>query len=585
MARSSHRTLLLVVLALVVGVGGLILLLRHGDGRADVETLVLLEEGMPDPSATLTRPVELVPPVRVAMDADWAEESTVLWPMRVELSLRRAAYLPSADKVPPIRSGKKAQLSGHIADASNRGVRAEIHFVAGPNKGRVLYCDATGRFGASDLYPGLDIVEVRGPGILGSRREVRLRQHSVTLLNLGYGMPGAVSGRIVDRAGEPIHGAKINVDGQIAWTGEDGGFHFARVAGGRSCLVEVDHPDYVALVTEVNVPLRRAIQAKELVLELHPGTSLSLSTPSPVGGPGPTLVFLRPANPQSSRTRTPTPMARTRRFPWHRLNPIEVYPGSPTVIEGLPAEVVRVQAFRPGAISRGEVVNLRLGRTTPVQIRLVDAPKVSGMVTYDGRPVAGATVTLEAPDQVRSYLGFERQQSLYLESEVMPYLPPVRQETRTNAEGRYVLTAWADVAPVRYLEAIGPTGDTWAGRLVRKDDAHVDLELERVDLGDSELVIEFPDRYQGLPIELLINGEPRDPYTLPPFSDLELTALLSGTWSLQVSWHGDDLYVKDELELSGSEKLRIELPEEAIVGQDKEQWRRAGRRYPFPSSD
>ncbi|MCZ6597445.1 MAG: hypothetical protein O7B99_07400, partial [Planctomycetota bacterium] len=76
-----------------------------------------------------------------------------------------------------------------------------------------------------------------------------------------------------------------------------------------------------------------------------------------------------------------------------------------------------------------------------------------------------------------------------------------------------------------------------------------------------------------------------DPYTLPPYSDIELTALLSGTWSLQVSWHGDDLDVKDELELSGSEKLRIELPEEAIVGQDKEQWRRAGRRYPFPSSD
>jgi hypothetical protein len=462
--------------------------------------------------------------------------------------------------------------------AGDGGVRAEVRFVAGPNAGRVLLCDATGAFGAADLYPGLAIVEVRGPDIVGAKREVRLRQGGETQLNLGFGMTVPVRGRVIDRRGDPVRGAKVELDGREVYSGAEGGFYFGAVAGGE-CLVAVEHPDFASLLAIHPVAAGRE-QARELVLTLDDPVSISLSTPSPVGGPGPTYVYLMPNGPRGAqRGERQMPVLPTR-FPWYRLNPIEVPPGAPVLVENLPRDVFKVVAFRSGAVAREQVVNPRPDRVTPVSIRLQAAPTLTGIVTWRDAPLPGAEVVLQAPDQVRANLGFLGQPSYYLEHEVMPYLPPAQQSVRTDAEGRYRLTAWSDVSAVRYLEARGPLG-SWAGRLVRADEERADLELKSVELGDSTLVVEFPGRTQGLPMEVSVNGAPQDPYVLDPDADLVVDSLLAGRWRLRITWNGEPVLERHELRLVGEETVTAALPRGAVEGQDEETWRRAGRPWPI----
>src|SRR5262249_52156610 len=150
--------------------------------------------------------------------------STVLWPLKVELELIEARFLPRQEGVPAIGSGAGARLSGRITGFDDDGVAAEVHFLAGANAGRVLRAGDTGRFGAVHLYPGLSIVEVRGAATLGSRREVRLRRGQETLLNIGYGRPGSVFGKVQDSNGTGIAGASVIVDGTRTETGAEGDF-------------------------------------------------------------------------------------------------------------------------------------------------------------------------------------------------------------------------------------------------------------------------------------------------------------------------------------------------------------------------
>jgi hypothetical protein len=268
------------------------------------------------------------------------------------------------------------------------------------------------------------------------------------------------------------------------------------------------------------------------------------------------------------------------RFPWYRVNPIEVPPDVPVLVENLPREVFKVVAFRQGAVAREQIVNPRSDRVSAVAIRLQAAPVLSGIVTWRDKPLPGAEVILQAPDQVRAILGYLKQPSFILESEVIPYFPPAQQTVRTDAEGRYRLTAWSDVTDVRYLEARGPLG-SWAGRLVRASDERVDLELQSVELGDSALVVEFPGRTQGLPMEVLINGAPQDPYVLSPYKELVIESLLAGRWSLRISWNGQPVFEENGFKLAGDRTFTAALPLGAVEGQDENVWRRAGRSWPF----
>ncbi len=576
----AYRFLALLALGLVLLGGGLLWLLEAGGGRERAEEISEPAPAVaPDGREQSPESGELFTPARVEVHPEELARTTVLWPLRVELELLEARYLPTEEDLAPIGSGADAKLSGRILGLDERGARAEVRFVAGANRERVLHTDVTGSFGATDLYPGLSIVEVRGTGIIGSRREIRLRQGKETMLNISYGRPGSIVGRVQDREAEAIEGADVRVDGVSATSGPDGRFSIAPIAGGQ-VLVEVEHPDFAAYQELVWIASGQESSGENVTFTLEPSTSLRVVVTTDIGGPGPVELYILAAQP--AQRVHPDAAHRSVRFPYHRLHPTEIWPGRPITIPGLPPQPVHVFAFRAGAGAAERVVNLLSGRETELSLALEPAPTLTGRVVHRGEPVAGATVRLESPNQVRTTLGFFRQPSHFLETDVLPPLPPAVQVVQTDERGRYVLTAWDELSPTRYLEARGPEGKTWAGRLVRAEDTNADLELEEVTFGDSALAVDFPGRWQGLPVEILVDGSPFDPAILPPEEPLLVKDLVAGRWRLHLSWHGDPIH-EETLVIDGEATLTVSLPSECVDGQDEEAWRRAGRTYPLGS--
>lgn len=576
MTRRSRSFVLVALSAGALALGlGLFALGALGGGGGRRQQVEAEPSAPPVEEAPVPALEELVPPPVVERLTEEVTDTTVLWPLQIDLDLLQPAYLPTGEGIEQVGSGRDAELSGRIAGRSGEGVPAEIHFVAGPNAGTVLHCDSTGSFGTSTLYPGLALVEVRGPGFI-ARREVRLRQRTEALLNLGFGRMAAVYGTVVDFENRPVPGAEVNFDGHVVYTAEDGGFFVPEVAGGQ-VPVEVSAPGFAAFREMTYVVAGNVVSRGELTYHLQPATSLRIAIPDRVGGPGPVLVYLLPDRVGSA----PRTENKQQGVPWHRFHPLEMPAGARHVVEGLPPTSVRVLAFRAGALAQQKLVNLQPGAENEVTIRMEATPTLTGRVLDDGRPVAGARVRLEAPNRVKATLSFFVEPSHFLESEVLPDLPPAAQETVTDEDGRFVLTSWQHVTAVRYLEARSPDGTKWAGRLVAAGEESVDLELQSAELGDATLVLSFPDRWQGLPVELSVNGAPVEPFVVPPYDPLRVDSLLSGRWQIRASWHAELVQPEVAFELRGETEREIRLPPEAIQGQDEEAWRRAGREFPF----
>ena len=499
-----------------------------------------------------------------------AEPTTVIWPLEVKLDLLRPTYLPVTGEGLRPGTGRRARIAGNIADMNGDPALAKIEFVAGANEGRTLVCRSDGSFGANDLYPGLAIVEVSGKGIVGSRRELVLRQNAEYTLNIGYGRPGGIQGDVLDSNGEGIFGAKVLVDGQATRTDETGYFYLAGIASDRA-LLEIEAEGYSGLREVVGITADFTIPRGRLVYRLERGADLVISLNTEIGAPGDAEIVLLPADTKQ-----------VRRYPWYRLNPIKITPGSSVTVRDLPVGPVAIRVFHRGAVAlpRERIVNLRTNLDNRAEIELQPAPVLRGTITRNGEPVAGARVKLEAPDRVGATLSYFRTAHWFLESEVLPTFPFAVQETRTDKNGRYMFTAWADVAPTRYLEAWSPDGEAWGGRMIAAEETEANLELTDWNRGTAELVLDLPGRSQGLDIQLTINGTPAESFSLRADRQLIIDDLLEGVWKLQVQWYVDLLLDEPEVSISGSTHLTAELPERAILGDGREAWERAGKIYP-----
>ena len=570
----SRSPLVVLFLALALGLGAFLWFGTGGRSAGRARTPGGARAEAPTPAEPAPEP-ELIPAPLVRQSVGQAS-TTVLWPLKVELELLEARFLPKEEGVPPIGSGAGARLSGHITGFDDQGAVGEIHFVAGANAGRVLQSDADGRFGAIDLYPGLSLVEVRAPGTLGSRRELRLRRGQEQLLNIGYSRPGTVFGKVQDSTGTGIEGATVVVDGTRVSTDANGGFFLQSVAAGQ-VLCEVEKDGFALYQELVHVAGGQTTAAERMTFTLKPAVELRVAVQGNAGT-GPAQLFVFSDRPQFNANSA----YRNEGFPWHQINPVEVWPGRTVTIGKLRPEVVKVHLFRSGARATMKGVH-RGASLRDVVLELHPAPVLSGVVKFDGDPVPNATVRLEAPDRVRATLNYFNEPSYFLETAVLPNLPPGLQETTTDAHGRFVLTAWSDASPVRYLEARGPGGGTWAGRFVRPDDTEVELELGEVNLGDSTLLVDFPGRHQGLPVELWIGGSPNPPQILASDEDLEVSNLVAGRWRVTITWHAQPVKPPEELLLEDAKRLEVALPPECIDGQSEEQWKRAGREYPHGS--
>jgi hypothetical protein len=203
--------------------------------------------------------------------------TSVIWPLEVQLTLVARASFETADGALPPGTGANASLQGHLWGPDDEGLRGTIAFSAGSNVGRTLTCDAEGAFGASDLYHGLNIVRITTPMVYSAEREIRLRSRQEELLNIGFGRPSVVFGRVLDTQGEgnPIVGADVTLDGHTSTTNEAGVFYFPQVASGMA-LATVHKAGYARYREIVPISAGRTIEKDQLQFRLSPSASLEV---------------------------------------------------------------------------------------------------------------------------------------------------------------------------------------------------------------------------------------------------------------------------------------------------------------------
>jgi hypothetical protein len=571
MQRSARNALLTALAgAVVVGLGvGAWFVLRETP-RPHTDVTLAPAPDLPGPSAPTDEAPQDRKQLELAVD-DSPEygtlETTVVFPLQVALELTRASSTIQAEDTPRLGSGATAKLAGSVRDAKGGGVRAEVRFVAGPNQGRVLYADSLGRFGADGLNPGLSVVKVTGPGIVGSQREVSLRAKRETLLNLGYGRPAIVTAEVVDREGKPLAGAKVTMDGQVATSNEEGLVEFAAVAAGE-VLIVVEKPGFASLRQTLTLVGGSTIARGQLKFRLDPGASLQIAITDSLNASQQALVFVLPELSEGER-----------KFPWQNVNPVRVWPGGTALVNDLPEGRVMLRVYHAGATATPpkRSVELHPGKRDTIEFGLVPAPVVTGVVRDGDKPAVGALVRLEAPDRAAATLSvFGQSNYLFLESDVLPDLPPAMQEGTTNDKGEFQLSASEDVAPVRYLTAISKDGKRMAHAVLHPGETRADLGLEPLQGGKGELAVQMEGRIQPLPVEVVVNGTPREPSVLPLGRDLRVADLPEGTWKVTVRWNGQVL-TDQQLEIGGETRLLVALPEGAIAGQDAETRRRAGK--------
>lgn len=573
MSSSNKAPLLLLALLLLVGAVAFFVLGEAEtsvDGEGGFGPAVIEEESGPELSMGID--AISLPGTREGVES--TGPSTVLWPLEIDLVLIEPGDVPKPAEGPVLGAGANAILKGRIGDRKDRGAQATITFVEGANSGRVLTTDAEGHFGATNLYPGLSIVEVAGHGLVGARREVRLRQRRESLLNLGFGLLGTVQGQVLDQAGEPVVGATAIIDGHRDQTDDNGFFYLPSLASGLS-FIELEKPGFASHRENVAITANSVTPPDRLKYVLKQGSTLLLSVAGNVGGPGPVEIWLSPGNSKQART-----------YPFYKLNPIEMQPGESREIPDLPKELVQVRAFRSGASVYPPTrnANLRASKRLPVQFELRDAPRIFGRVYSDQVPVSQARVVLEAPDQVQAALRHYRQPANFLESSILPMPPGARQEVRTNSLGEFTLSSWDDKSPARYLWAETFDGRRYGIRLLEPDDLEVSLDLLPREQGSGKLTLDVGERYQGLPVRWSMNGEPGEPFDLAPGEPLTFEGLREGRWSVEVRWYAEELLGEPSIDVeSAGAELELALPEGALNGQSRDAWERAGRDWPLDS--
>lgn len=574
MSRQRESLLLVSVLLLLGAVaGGAWLLLTPGDEPQVVRIVrgPSAAVGPETPQPEEDEPTRLAPVASASSGPGGGQEdeTTVIHPLRVELSLVERALFADAG-VESIGSGATAGLRGSVVGLRGEPVPASVTFTAGANAGRLLTSDSRGQFGASNLYPGLSIVTVDVPGVGSAERELSLVSRRTQDLNLDFSRPAALFGVVTDMVGEPLADVRVRIDGKEVLTDDLGEFAVRRVTPGAVlCVLGKEGLAHYREV--VGVAAGSTVTKDRLQFRLAPGCSLEVRVEGAAGGPGPAQLFLLPGGAERVNTRVGQ-----RTFPWYVVSPVEVWPGGSVKLSGLQEGRLNLMVYRPGAVAEqsGVVAKLVASRDNQASLGLLPSRPLSGFVRRNGEPVQGATVVLEAPNRTSATVAALRRPSSTLQAMVLPHLPAARQEVETDARGLFRFTSYAG-AERYYLTAT--RGEEWRGSMVVEPDAEgIELELERVEEPAGSLRLELAGRFQGLPVQVLVDGAPQETFVLEAVDDLVLEGLETGTWRLDVRWNRDELVRAATLKLDPDARLELGLPEGAILGQTAEERRRAG---------
>ena len=313
--------------------------------------------------------------------------TTVIHPLEVELSLALDRAIDVPEGAEPIKSGANARIEGSMRGSGGKPLPATVTFTHGPNLGRVLQCDAEGRFGAGDLWEGLSIVRLEAPSGLTSVREVRLAQRRTTPVHVSFAGASFVSGTVTDDRGAPLEGAEVTLDGKIAYTDEEGLFSFGKVAPGP-VFATARKEGFAITRRKVSLPMGRTLVPEDYVIRMQPASTLELVVGRRAGEDGPTLAVLMPAASGAMSGEV---------FPWYEVNPVEI-PSSGRAEVRAPAGAVTVRAFRRGAVQSARSVQARLqrGRKGVAKIDFDPAPLVRGVV-LDGELLSAARASRSRP--------------------------------------------------------------------------------------------------------------------------------------------------------------------------------------------
>lgn len=510
-------------------------------------------------------------------------ETTVAWPVLLDLQLVESAELPSAEGVPTLGSGSTATLRGKVIDRGGQGIAGvRIELVAGPNQGREFVTNEQGEYGASGLHPGLGIARIQGAGLLGAMRQVRLRRDAETLLNVSFQRPSQVWMTVHGDDGEGLEGVEVRLDGQVARSDEYGDCYFPSITPGRDIVVELEKEGYASYGGLLGVSLGYDVPKGKIQYRMTRACKLEVIVSSSAGGKGSALVVVMPDNPLARPVSATTALGghpvNPTDYPWYRSMPKRVSVGGRASFDDLPQQSVKVRVFHEGAAMQQSAVGVHLKPSKPqsVSVSLEAAPRLVGRATIDGEPASGASVVLEAPDRTAATLQYFSENWIFLESMPIPSLPVAVQEVEADQDGRFVLSTWPELARSRYLRITSRDGRHGDVSLVAAGTERVDVALEPLEAGGARLEVEFPGRFQGLPVQLSLNGEPRPEVVVPASENLVLEGVSAGIWTLGARWNGRDLVSPPErFEVDGVTVHAVPLPEDAIIGQDLETLTRA----------
>ena len=364
-------------------------------------------------------------------------------------------------------SGRTATVCGVITRDGRPDPGARVSFTGGANRGVELACDAEGRFASAGLYPGLGIIAVRSRGE-SVTRELDLAQSHQESWDIDFVGCLRVTGRVTTEAGAPVANARVSVDGQDTLSDSDGWFACDRYASGEPLLLI----EATGLVS-YRESLRGERLSRPVEVELARGCQLTVSlAPLPDGEGGDDAdVYLIPlVQPYSAAGHQAS-------FPWQKLYPLHIAPGSSRVVVGLPATRFEVFAFHKHAKGRSAIVWLQTDAAADVALEWESMPILSCCVTRGGEAVAGVSVSILHADPFRAtmrQLGAARQR---WRSQPMRILPGVDATAgSTDRTGQVLLPRWGDKRDPGYL-VITAEGLTIT-RLLAADDAELTLDLD-----------------------------------------------------------------------------------------------------------
>ena len=580
---TSTRNIAFLVLTAGLGIGAFLFArgpLLRGDGTESEEIPTVISTPIsigPDrsgePVEVLTTEAELTaidlnPRASAgAVDPGEAALSTVIWPLVVEVALAIDGRVEVPEGAQSIRWGANAGIKGTVRGNSGRPVPAKLEFLFGPNEGRSIQSDAWGRFGANNLLPGISVVRVTSGNSLTVVREVRLMGRTEREFHVNFANPSFVSGIVKDERGVVVEGAEVHLDGKLKFTNADGEFTFSNVPAG-SVNVTVNKDGFARCSQKVGVGYRQTVLPKNFIIFLEKGGELQISVNRTVGSVEPSVAYLMPAA-------GPGRSGDGRGFPWHEINPIEIPPGGSAVVQGLPLGSVNVRLFHRGAVASPASKNVRVhgGRSNAVAIDLLPAPTVRGVVMDGGKPASGALVQIEAADRAHATSRSMQQKGPRFALEtVVSSVPSAYNETKADGKGQFTFTSPADLIATYYATATSSDGKRRGIGVVPPGAREVRIELEPISKKVGAIEIDLPGRFQGLPVEVRIQGAPSEPYMLRSGEPLQIEGLGLGTWYVQARWRGTDVVqrlavVVDEASKKEPVIVKGSLPPPAIQGQ------------------